>query len=108
MKILEEEDGRLPGAARAGEPPDQVEELPLPRLGTEGRSRPLGIWHAEEVEHERQPVGERLVEQEHPPGDLVARRSGRVLFGDPEVVAEELEDREQTVWPSRGRPRAPS
>ncbi len=62
VEILEEEDGRLPGAARAGEPPDQVEELSLTRLGTERRSGPLGIRHAEEVEHEREPFGERLVE----------------------------------------------
>ena len=79
VKVLEEEDGRLPGAARAGEPPDQVEKLPLPRLGTERRSRPLGIRHAEEIEHEREPLGERLVEQEHPPGDLVARRPAPCL-----------------------------
>ena len=49
MKILEEDDGRLAGAARTGKPPEQVEKLPLARLGTERRSRPLGIRHAEEI-----------------------------------------------------------
>ena len=78
------------------------EDLPLPRLGTEWRSWPLGIRHAEELEHERQPLGERIVEQEHSPGDLVAGRPRRVVLGDAEVAALELEDRKERYGLSVG------
>ena len=38
---------------------------------------PLGIGDAEEVEEERQALAQRLVEQQQPPGDLLARRLRR-------------------------------
>jgi hypothetical protein len=100
VEILEEEDGRLPGAARTGEPSDHVEEPSLPGLRVERRSRAFRIRHAKEIEHDREPLGELLVEQYHPTGDLVAGRPRRVLLSDPEVATEELEDREQgTAFP---------
>ena len=95
MKVLEEKDGGLAHAPSAAEAADHVEELPLPRLRTERRRLPLWIWYAEEVEHEREPLGERLVQQQHAPGDLVPSCSRRVLLGDAEVTALELEDRKQ-------------
>jgi hypothetical protein len=50
VKILEEDDGRFPSAARAGKPPHQVKNLPLARLGAEWRGRALEIRYAEEIE----------------------------------------------------------
>jgi hypothetical protein len=81
------------GAARTGQPTEQGEKLTLAGLGAGRRSRPCGIGHAEELEHDWQPLDERLVEQEHSPRHLVARRLSRVLFGYAEVAAEELENR---------------
>jgi hypothetical protein len=51
----------LPGAARAGEPADDVEELTLPRLGPHGWDGSLRIRNPEEVEYHRQAFAERLV-----------------------------------------------
>jgi hypothetical protein len=48
---------------KAPEPPDQIDKLPLTGLGTQRRRGPFGIRHPEEIEHEWQPLGERLVEQ---------------------------------------------
>jgi hypothetical protein len=62
LKILEEQNRRFPNAAGTGEAAGQVEKLPLARLRTKRRSRPLRIRHAEELEHERQPLSERLIE----------------------------------------------
>src|SRR5262249_11299938 len=93
--ILEQNHGWLPGTACAREPPDQVEEASLPCLGTERWRGPLGIRNAEEVEHEWQLLGERLVEQKHSPCDLVAGSPRRVVLGDAEVAAKELEHGEQ-------------
>src|SRR5262249_58358818 len=73
----------------------QVEELSLPCLGTERRSRPLGVWHAEKIEHDRQRLPQRLVKQESPPGDLVAGRSRRVVLGYAEVAALKLANRKE-------------
>src|SRR6266542_3806315 len=93
MKVLEKNDGRFPGAARPREPPDQIEKLPLAGLGTERRRGSLWIWHAEEIEYEREPVGERLVEQKHPPRDLLARGLVAVLLGNSENGTQQLQDR---------------
>src|SRR5262249_27318785 len=57
VKIFEEENGGLSGASSAGQPPNQVKKLPLACLGIEKRSRSLRIWHAEKIEHDRQPFG---------------------------------------------------
>src|SRR5262245_25777690 len=93
VKILEEEDGWLPGAASAGEPADDVEELTLPRLRPHGWHGLLGIGHPQEVEHHPQPFAEILVEAQHPPGDLVARGLWWVLLRDPEVTTNERKNR---------------
>src|SRR5262245_15093264 len=85
-------DGRFSSAARTAQAADEIEKLPLPRLGVEWWTRSLGIRNAEEIEYERQPLGQRLVEQYHPPSDLVSRRSRRIVLCDTEVAAKELED----------------
>jgi hypothetical protein len=72
VKVLEEEDGRLPGAPSARESADDVEELALPRLRLRWWHGLLGIGHPKEIEHHRQPFAEILVEAHHAPGDLVA------------------------------------
>src|SRR5262245_31637781 len=95
MQILEEVDGGLSGAPCACKSPDHVNKLSLARLGTVGWGRPLRVGHAEEVEHERQALGERLVEQQHPPGDLLACGFVAILLGNSEEGAEELQDREE-------------
>src|SRR5262249_16865549 len=93
----------LAGTASAGEAADHVEQLPLPCLRPEGRRGPLGIRHAEKIEHEWEPLGERLIEQQHASGDLVARRPRCVVLGDPEAAAMELEDREKRYCLSVGK-----
>ena len=50
-----------------------ADELALARLGIEARRRALRVADAEEVEEQRQRLGEALVEQHHAPGDLLAR-----------------------------------
>jgi hypothetical protein len=95
VKVLEEDDGWLAGAACAREPPDQIKKLALARLRTERRRGPIWIWHAEELEHEWEPVGERLVEQKHPPRDLLARGLVAVLLGNSENSTQQLQDREE-------------
>src|SRR5262249_21158723 len=45
-----------------------------------------------------------FVEQHHPPGDLVARRSRRVVLGNAEVDAEELENRKPRYGLAVGDP----
>src|SRR4029077_1188940 len=84
----------LAGAARTGKPPEQVEKLLLPGLRIERRGGPLPGGHAEDIDQQREPLNERLVEENHPPGNLVARRLSRVLVGDAEVAAEELQNRQ--------------
>jgi hypothetical protein len=56
--------------------------------------RPLGIGNAQEVEHERQALAQPLVEEEEPPGDLLAGRLRAVLLGDAVDLPHELEHRE--------------
>ena len=81
---------------------DHAEELALARLGVHARRGALGIGHAEEVEDQRQVLGEALVEEQQPAGDPLARRLVGVLLGDAEVGAEELEHGQQrnglAVW----------
>ena len=76
------------------------DELALARLRIEPRRRALRIGDAEEVEEQRQRIGEAVVEQHHAPGDLLARAAIVVLERDAEVGAEQLEDgQERNVAP---------
>src|SRR5262249_58036901 len=92
-ELLGGRDCGFASATRSAEPSHDVEELLLARLWAERWNRPLGVRHPEKIEHETKPIGQRFVEQEHPPGDLVSGSTWRVLFGDAEIAAERLEDR---------------
>jgi hypothetical protein len=94
VEVFEQRHGRLPRATRPHHSADGVEELALPRFGPERRRRPLGIGHAEEVEHERHGVGQSHVEQDHPAGHLVARGALAVLVRHAEVGARQFEGRQ--------------
>jgi hypothetical protein len=71
------------------------EEQALAHLGIGTRRGPFGIRHPEEVEQERQRVGELRVEEQELAGDLLARRLVGVAFGDAEVGTEVLDDGEE-------------
>jgi hypothetical protein len=69
-----------------------AEELALARLGVHARRGLRRVGHPEELEHHRQHLAERLVDQQQPPGDLLARATVVVLLGDAVVGTEDLED----------------
>ena len=85
--------------ARAGRRPEQAADdaaqRPLARLGAQLRRRALGIGHSQEVEHQRQVVGEVGVEQEHRPAifSRAIRSGSRVV--DAEVGAQHLQHRQE-------------
>ena len=70
-------------------------ERPLARLGAHLRHRPLGVGDAEEVEEQRQVLGEAGVEQQRAAGDLLARQLLGVAVADPEEGAQHLQDRHE-------------
>ena len=56
------------------------------------RRRACRVGDTEEVEHQRQDVGEPGIEQQHAAGDLLARGAVVIVAVDAEVAAEQLED----------------
>jgi hypothetical protein len=95
VEVFEEEHRRLLPAPGPHHSPDDLEQLALTRFGSEDRRGPLGVGHAEEVEHERHGFGQPRVEEDHPSGDLVAARPRGVPLRDPEVATDQLEEREE-------------
>ena len=91
MRVLEQVDPRVVVRAGMHQALDHLEQRPLPSLRIDARSRAVWVGHREEVEKQRQPLGEGRVEQEHSPGHLLARLLVAVGLGDPEVVAHHLQ-----------------
>ena len=58
------------------------------------------VADAEEVEQDGQGLPERLVHQQQPAGDLLAREPGVVVLADPEVAAQHLDHRQQRDAPA--------
>src|SRR5439155_18947908 len=54
-----------------------------------------GVGDAEEVEEELQCLAELPVEEQEPPGDLLARDSVAVPLADAEIAAHDLQDGEE-------------
>ena len=74
VQVLEHRDARLAGALGADQALGDAQQLALARLGVHARRRALGIGHGQEVEDQRQVLGEALVEQQQLAGDPLARR----------------------------------
>jgi hypothetical protein len=92
LQVLHDEDRRLPAAPRAGEPPHQIEQAPLARLGVHARPGPPGVGHPEEVEQQRDLLDQRFVELDHEARDVVADGRIGLLVPDPEVGSQQLQD----------------
>ena len=91
---------RAPGPAscagrRVDEAADDPAQRPLARLRAHLRHRPLGIGDAEEVEQQRQVLGEPGIEQQRAAGDLLARRLLGLALADPEEGAQHLQHRHE-------------
>lgn len=95
MRVIHEQHRGLPGAARLHQPAGEREELPLAYGGVHGCSRTLRVGDSEKVEGEGQECFEVAVEQQQAPGNLLARQLIPILVCDPEVVAEDFQDRQQ-------------
>src|SRR5262249_52217987 len=90
VEILEQQQLRLPAAARLGSPLHEREEPSLPCLWIHAQRGVGGIGDAEEVEDERQVISQRLVEQQQGAGDLPPCRFVAVLLADSEEVTHQL------------------
>ena len=90
VQVLEHENARLPRALGVGQALHQPQQLALARLRVHARRRAQRIGHREEVEHQRQVLGEALVEQEQLAGDSLARGALGVALCDLEVVSQKL------------------
>jgi len=95
VEILPQQQRRLAAATSLGDALHDDEEPSLPRLGSHAQRGIRGIGYTEEVEEQRQVIGQRLVEQQQGAGDLPPRRLVTLLLGDPEEVAHQLEDRQE-------------
>ena len=91
MQVLDQVDDHVGAPGDAVQAPDHAPQQPLPRLGADLRGGPLGVGNGEEVEDQRQIVGEVRIEQQQPPGDLLARDTVGIAILDPEVSAQHLE-----------------
>jgi hypothetical protein len=94
MEILDQAHAWLAPAPRVDQPLHGLEEAALAHLGVETRQRALGIRDTQEVEEEREGVGQGGVEQQELAGDLLAHCLRGVLRADPEVPAQELQHQE--------------
>jgi hypothetical protein len=95
VQVLDHGDDRLAPVRGAHQPADDAAQRPLARLGAELGEGAVGVGDAEEVEEERQLVGELGVEQQRSPGDLLAHDPFRIAVGDAEVGAQHLQHRHE-------------
>ena len=86
----------------APQPIERAEELALAGFRVHHRHRPIRIGDAEEVEQERQAVGQRSVEVKDGPLDGGPGRDGIVVLRDPELGAQQLEHRHEGHGRSMG------
>ena len=84
-----------------------VEELALARIRIGRQRRSIGVGYRHEVEHDGKELAKALIEQQQPAGDLFARRAIGVLFADPEVLPEDLQDGKKWDVPAVCDGRAP-
>ncbi len=100
VEVLDQEHLRLVTAPGVKHPPHRREELALAGRAAHLARRAVGVGDAEELEHERQARLERLVEQQQPARDLLARGLIRVLRADAEVAPQQLQDRQERDHPA--------
>src|SRR5204863_8473636 len=69
VEVLVQVDTRVAGTLGVDQPPGQIQELELARLGIHARGRALRIRDGEEVKYQREFFREALVEQQKLAGD---------------------------------------
>lgn len=92
VQILEDDDAGPARTLRLAEALGQPEQPALSRFGMHLGHRVLRVDHRQEVEEQRQIVGEAVVEREQRSRDPLAGRLGWIAVADPEEVPQELED----------------
>ncbi len=95
VQVLDDGDDRVAASGRPDQLADDPAQRPVARLGAQLGEGVVGVGHAEEVEEQRQVVGEGGVEQQRPAGDLLAHDPLRVAVGDAEVGAQHLQHRHE-------------
>ena len=93
MRVLEQVDPGVLVGAGMDEALDHSEQRPLSRVGVHTRSRTVRIGYREEVEKQRQVLGEGIIKQQHSPRYLLARLLVGVGLCDAKVVAHHLQHR---------------
>ena len=74
---------------------DDLAQDTMPRLGAHRGHGAVGVGDAEEVEEQRQVLGELGIEEQRPPGDLLAGEPVGLAVADPEVGAHQLQHRHE-------------
>ena len=88
VQVVDQQNRQLPLAPGLHEAPQEAGDLTLARFGVHLRRTPLRVGNAEEVEHDREGLAKRFVQQQQAPDDLLSSGLIPVLCGDPEGVAE--------------------
>ena len=107
VQVLDHQHQRLAAAGGVDQAADDPAQRRAGAPRAHLRHRAVGVGHAEEVEHQRQVLGEAGVEQQRPPGDLLARQLLGLALADPEEGAQHLQHRHVGDRRARGPGPAP-
>jgi hypothetical protein len=103
VEVLDHHENRRDARALQQQPPQQPDELALPRSGIEPRGGPLGVRRAQEVEEQRQAVLERPVDLSHAAGGPLANLPGRSERLDSQERPQQIQHRKERHATTVGR-----